>query len=122
MSCWRYLAKWGFTAQKPLRRAYEQNSAAVRQRLEVQQYPSIRRQAKAEKAGIHWGDEMGMRRGHQVGARNGRKGKTPTIPGTGTRSGRNMISTVRSYLRSTQKQRHIVQRDFRHEDVRYAAI
>ena len=26
----KYLARWGFTAQKPLRRAYEQNPAAVR--------------------------------------------------------------------------------------------
>ena len=33
-----------------------------------------------------------------------------------------MISTVRSYLHSTQKQPQIVQRYFHHEDVRYAAI
>jgi Winged helix-turn helix len=26
----KYLARWGFTAQKPLRRAYEQNPAEVR--------------------------------------------------------------------------------------------
>jgi transposase len=28
-----YLARWGFTAQKPLRRAYEQDPAAVRRWL-----------------------------------------------------------------------------------------
>lgn len=32
-----------------------------------------------------------------------------------------MISDVRSYLRSTQKQPHIVRSYFNHEDVRYAA-
>jgi transposase len=89
----RYLAKWGFTPQKPLRRAYEQDAAAVKQWME-REYPSIRRQAKAAKAQIHWGDEMGMRSDHQVGTSYGRKGKTPTIPGTGKRFGCNMISAI----------------------------
>ena len=89
----RYLRGWGFTPQKPLRRAYEQDAAAVKQWME-QKYPSIRRQAKAEKAQIHWGDEMGMRSDHQVGTRYGRKGKTPTIPGTGKRFGCNRISAI----------------------------
>ena len=37
LSVWtvgRYLAEWGFTPQKPLRRAYEQNPAVVRRWLE----------------------------------------------------------------------------------------
>jgi len=96
LSVWtvgRYLAKWGFTPQKPLRRAYEQDAAAVKQWME-REYPSIRRQAKAAKAHIHWGDEMGMRSDHQVGTSYGRKGKTPTIPGTGKRFGCNMISAI----------------------------
>jgi len=96
LSVWtvgRYLAKWGFTPQKPLRRAYEQDAAAVKEWME-REYPSIRRQAKAEKAQIHWGDEMGMRSDHQVGTSYGRKGKTPTIPGTGKRFGCNMISAI----------------------------
>jgi len=89
----RYLRGWGFTPQKPLRRAYEQDAAAVKQWME-RVYPSIRRQAKAAKAQIHWGDEMGMRSDHQVGTSYGRKGKTPTIPGTGKRFGCNMISAI----------------------------
>src|SRR3954463_6965244 len=36
----KYLARWGFTAQKPLRRAYEQNPAAVRHWLR-REYPAI---------------------------------------------------------------------------------
>ncbi|MFI4972825.1 MAG: IS630 family transposase [Hyphomicrobiales bacterium] len=89
----RYLKRWGFTPQKPVRRAYEQNPEAVKRWLEVE-YPSIRRQAKAEHAEIHWGDEMGLRSDHQAGRSYGRRGRTPVIPGTGQRFGCNMISTV----------------------------
>jgi len=89
----RYLKKWGFTPQKPLRRAYEQNPEAVRRWLD-EEYPAIRRHAKAEKAQIHWGDEMGLRSDHQAGRSYGRKGRTPVVPGTGQRFGCNMISTV----------------------------
>lgn len=89
----RYLKHWGFTPQKPLRRAYEQNPQAVQRWLE-QEYPAIRRQARTERAQIHWGDEMGMRSDHQAGRSYGLKGHTPVIPGTGQRFGCNMISTV----------------------------
>lgn len=36
----RYLKKWGFTPQKPLRRAYEQDPKAVKRWLETE-YPQI---------------------------------------------------------------------------------
>src|SRR5438445_463845 len=45
----RYLRAWGLTPQKPVRRAYEQNPAAVRRWLK-KEYPAIRAQAKREKA------------------------------------------------------------------------
>ena len=89
----RWLKRWGFTPQKPLRRAYEQDARAVARWLR-EEYPAIRRQAKREKAGIHWGDEMGLRSGHQAGRSFGLKGRTPVVPGTGQRFGCNMLSTV----------------------------
>jgi transposase len=89
----RLLRKWGFTPQKPLRRAYERNPAAVQKWLD-EEYPAIRRTAKREKATIHWGDEMGLRSDHQTGTSYGRKGHTPIIPGTGQRFRCNMISTI----------------------------
>lgn len=89
----RYLRNWGFTPQKPLRRAYEQDPEQVRRWLE-EEYPAIRKRAKAEKAQIHWGDEMGLRSDHHAGRSYGRKGKTPVVPATGQRFGCNMISTV----------------------------
>ena len=41
----KYLARWGFTAQRPIRRAYEQDPAAVRRWLR-QDYPAIAARAK----------------------------------------------------------------------------
>ena len=96
LSVWtvgRYLKRWGFTPQKPLRRAYEKNPEAVRNWLDVQ-YPSIRKQAKREKPLIYWGDEMGLRSDHSVGRSYGRCGQTPVIPGTGQRFSCNMISAI----------------------------
>ena len=89
----RYLAHWGLTPQKPLRRAYEQNPSAVRRWLQ-EEYPAIRRLAQREKSEIHWGDEMGLRSDHSAGRSYGRCGHTPVIRGTGKRFGCNMISTV----------------------------
>ncbi len=89
----RYLAKWGLTPQKPLRRAYERDPLAVRRWLD-RQYPAIVTQAKAEKGEIHWGDQMGLRSDHQTGTSYGRRGRTPVIPGTGQRFRCNMMSTI----------------------------
>ena len=89
----RYLAKWGLTPQKPLRRAYERDPVAV-QRWLTEEYPAIEKQAKAEKGEIHWGDQMGLRADHQTGTSYGRRGQTPVIPGTGQRFRCNMMSTI----------------------------
>lgn len=89
----RYLASWGLTPQKPLRRAYEQNPVVVRKWLQ-EEYPAIVAQAKREKGLIHWGDEMGLRSDHQAGTSYGIKGETPVVPGTGKRFGCNMISAI----------------------------
>ena len=89
----RYLQRWGLTPQKPLRRAFEQDPAAVRRWLAAE-YPAIQAAAKRAKATIHWGDEMGLRSDHQTGTSYGRKGQTPVIPGTGQRFRCNVLSTV----------------------------
>jgi transposase len=89
----RYLRAWGLTPQKPVRRAYEQNPAAVRKWLE-QEYPAIRAQARQFKAQIHWLDEMGLRSDHQAGRSWGRRGQTPVVLGTGQRFRCNMISAI----------------------------
>ena len=96
LSVWtvgRYLKRWGLTPQKPLRRAYEQDPVKVKRWLK-EEYPAIARRAKAEKAEIHWGDQMGVRSDHHAGRSYGRRGQTPVIPATGKRFGCNVMSTI----------------------------
>jgi transposase len=89
----RYLKGWGFTPQKPVRRAWEQNKAGVRRWLK-EEYPQIRRQAKSEGALLYWADEMGLRSDHSAGRSFSPKGQTPVITGTGQRFRCNMISAI----------------------------
>lgn len=89
----RLLRANGFSSQKPTRRALEQDQAAVDRWLE-EEYPAIAAQAKAEKAVILWGDEVGMRSDHQTGTSYSPVGQTPVIDGTGKRFRCNMISAL----------------------------
>lgn len=96
LSVWtvgRYLAQWGFTLQKPARRAFERDPERVRQWLD-EEYPAIRSRATREGAEIYWGDEMGVRSDHVAGRSYGRRGQTPIILGTGQRFGCTMISAI----------------------------
>jgi len=88
-----YLNRWGFTPQKPLRRAYEQNPKLVQQWLD-EEYPVIATKAKTEKAEIHWGDETGLCSDSQYGRSYAPKGKTPTIRLNARRDRINLISSI----------------------------
>jgi transposase len=89
----RYLRRWGFTPQKPLRRALERNEAAIRRSLE-ESYPQIRARARAEGAKIHWGDESGVSNQAALGRSFAPKGSTPVIAAPGRRATTSMISSV----------------------------
>ena len=88
-----YLKRWGFTPQKPVKRAYEQSSQAVKKWL-AEDYPDIASRAKQEKAEIHWGDDTGI----QTGANRVRglapKGQTPEVRLVAKRSHVRMISAI----------------------------
>ena len=88
-----YLKRWGFTPQKPLRRAYEQNPKRVKQWLE-QQYPGIAMRAKQEDAEIQWADETGLCNGSYYGRSYAPCGKTPAIRLPAKPQRINLISTV----------------------------
>jgi transposase len=88
-----YLKRWGFTPQKPLRRAYEQNPKRVKQWLE-QQYPGVARRAKQEDAEIQWADETGLCNGSYYGRSYAPCGKTPAIRLPAKPQRINLISTV----------------------------
>lgn len=89
----RYLKAWGLSPQKPVRRAYERNDAAIAHWLS-REYPAIARRAKREKAAIYWGDEMGLRSDHVTGTSFSPVGQTPVVRATGQRFGCNMISAI----------------------------
>jgi len=88
-----YLKRWGFTPQKPIKRAYERNEKKVKAWLK-KEYPAIESRAQKEKAEIHWGDETGISNRDQVGRGYAPKGKTPIRKHAGKRERINMISTV----------------------------
>lgn len=88
-----YLARWGFTAQKPLVRVYERSEPAV-QRWLNEEYPAIVVRAKTEGAGIWWGDETGLRSRSYTGTSYSPRGKTPVTRGSGKYFGCNLISAI----------------------------
>lgn len=89
----RYLKAWGFTPQKPVRRAFERDPQAVARWLKTE-YPAIRRAAKRAGAEIYWEDEMGLRSDQAAGRSFSPRGETPVIPATGQRFGCNQISAL----------------------------
>lgn len=89
-----YLRRWGFTPQKPIKRAYEQRPEAVQAWLN-EQYPVIEKRAKAEGAEIHWGDETALVNTDVRGRSYAPAGKTPVAYAVGgTRQKLSMIATV----------------------------
>src|SRR3712207_5754057 len=88
-----YLARWGFTAQKPLRRAYEQDPAAVRRWLR-RDYPAIVAEAKRAGGTVFWGDETGLRSDDVRGRPYAPRGRTPTVRVCHKRVGLGLISAV----------------------------
>src|SRR5689334_12999378 len=88
-----YLARWGFTAQKPLRRAYEQDPAAVRRWLR-RDYPAIAARAKAEGGTVFWGDETGLRSDDVRGRSYAPRGRTPEVRVNHRRANLGLISAV----------------------------
>jgi len=88
-----YLRSWGFSPQKPKKKAYEQCPKKVQKWLD-EEYPAIKERAKKEGAEIHWGDETGVRNNSQHGRSYAPKGKTPVKKSMAKRFSVNMISTV----------------------------
>jgi len=88
-----YLKRWGFTPQKPAKRAYEQQPVAVQKWLD-EEYPAIAQKAKTEQADIYWGDETGVRNDCQHGRSYAPKGQTPILRLPAKRVSLNMISAL----------------------------
>jgi transposase len=89
----KYLARWGFTAQKPIRRAYEQDPAAVRRWLR-REYPALVARAKRARGLIFWGDETGLRSDDVRGRSYAPRGRTPQVRVCHRRAGVSLLSAV----------------------------
>jgi transposase len=88
-----YLSRWGFTPQKPVKRAYEQQPEHIRKWLD-EEYPGIARRARKEKAEILWGDETGISSEDNRGRGYAPKGRTPVVHSPGKRFSTSMISAI----------------------------
>jgi transposase len=89
----RYLNKWGFTPQKPLRKAWQQNPKSVRRWLKID-YPAIAKDAKMRGAAIYWVDETGITNHANSQRGYSRRGDTPVLRESGAKRKMNMISGV----------------------------
>jgi len=83
----------GFSAQKPLYQAWQQDAALVRQ-WEKDTYPAIRAEARANGATIYFADESGIRSDYHTGTTWAPRGQTPVVEVTGRRFSLSMISAV----------------------------
>jgi transposase len=88
-----YLTRWGFTPQKPLKRAYEQRPAAI-QRWLTQEYPAIAARARREDAEIHWGDETSLSTSDPRGRGFAPRGQTPVLTVVAQRRSVSFLSTI----------------------------
>lgn len=89
----RVMRMLGFTPQKPLYRAFQQDAVLV-QKWQTEDFPAIRAEAKAAGATIFFADEAGMRSDYHTGTTWAQQGKTPIVSATGSRFSLNMISAV----------------------------
>jgi transposase len=74
----KYLKRWGFTPQRPIKRALEQRPEEVRQWLD-ETYPTLAARAKAEDAVIYWGDETAVKEDGNWVRGYAPRGKTPVM-------------------------------------------
>ena len=93
VSVGRLMKRLGFTPQRPLYRAWQQDEELVAQWRE-QEFPKIAARAKREGAVVLFGDESGIRSDHHAGTTWAPEGQTPVVEATGARYGLNMLSAI----------------------------
>jgi transposase len=87
------LDRWGFTPQRPAKRAIERNDEAVR-KWRDEQYPQVAVRAKAENAEIWWADETAAKPECHFRRSYSPKGKTPVVRQSAKRFHSSMISAL----------------------------
>jgi len=88
-----YLRRWGFTPQRPVKRAVEQRPELLRTWLDVS-YPEIMKRAKAEGGEIYWADETAIRQDTAWVRGYAPAGQTPVVLHAARWTSITMISAV----------------------------
>jgi transposase len=83
----------GFTPQRPLYRAWQQDPVMV-EKWQAEDFPRLRTEAKQAGALIYFADEAGVRSDYHAGTTWAPCGRTPVVKATGRRFGLNVISAV----------------------------
>lgn len=89
----RILDELEITPQKPLRRAYERDPAAI-ERWKTEEFPRLRARAKRRGADIFFLDEAGIRSDAPLQRTWAPRGETPIVPTSGRRQSVSAISAV----------------------------
>ena len=89
----RLLKNIGFSRQRPVERAYQQDPERVNEWL-TKIYPSIQREAKKQKREIYFADEAGFHATAQYGTTWAPIGQTPIIKTSGKREKISCISAI----------------------------
>ncbi|MDS4077317.1 MAG: IS630 family transposase [Candidatus Accumulibacter sp.] len=89
----KVMAQLGFTVQRPLYRAYQQDAVLV-ERWKTQELPALQQRAQARGAVLLYADEAGLRSDYHAGTTWGLRGRTPVVSSTGRRQSVNMISAI----------------------------
>lgn len=89
----RVMKLLGFSTQKPLYQAWQQDPVLVKQ-WETETYPAIKAEAHAAGATVYFADEAGIRSDYHTGTTWAPVGQTPVVTVTGRRFSFNMISAV----------------------------
>ena len=88
-----YLQRWGFSVQRPVKRAYKQDKAKIDKWLN-EEFPGITERAKAEDAEIFFGDETNIQNTCNYMKGYAPKGKTPVVKVESQKFKINMLSAI----------------------------
>lgn len=88
-----YLQRWGFSVQRPIRRANKQDEKRIDAWLNVE-FPGISERAKTENAEIFFGDEAGIQNTANYAKGYAPIGKTPVVTVEAKKMKVNMLSAI----------------------------
>ena len=88
-----YLERWGFSIQRPVKRAYKQDEKKVKDWVE-REFPGISASAKSENAEIFFGDETGVHNTAAYQRGYAPVGKTPVVRTESMHIKINMMSAI----------------------------